>query len=116
MRVLQADGHVSIDPDTGDRRGYRIAATEAGHAMLTDFREGLVTRFSPVLEGWDAAEVHQLADGLSLLNQSMDAARHAAAARTTAPSWWRAATSDDAIPVSEAGRTREQRTHGRSEA
>jgi DNA-binding MarR family transcriptional regulator len=89
VRGLQEAGRVAIEPDCGDRRGYRIVITAAGSAMLTDFRAGLLARVAPVFRGWDAAEVTALADGLTRLEEAMGVAREQRAAGTGATTWWR---------------------------
>ncbi|MBV9847215.1 MAG: MarR family transcriptional regulator [Kutzneria sp.] len=89
IRNLQRAGHLSIEPDVGDRRGYRIAVTDVGRAMLHNFRQDLVARFAPALEGWTPEQVRVLADGLGRLNKSMDAALENRKRQTQAASWWR---------------------------
>lgn len=88
VRALQHAGRVSITPDREDHRGYRIALTDTGRSMLDDFRENLVSRFAPVLHGWDPAELRALVDGMVRLNAAMDAARETLPARRGS-SWWR---------------------------
>lgn len=90
VRGLQGAGQVAVDPDPGDGRSYRIALTPAGRALLDEFRDELVTRFAPVVAGWDPAEVAALADGLARLAAAMSAARRAAPPRPPRPAWWRA--------------------------
>lgn len=97
VRALQHAGRLSVIADTGDGRGYRIALTEAGASMLADFREGLVARFAPALEGWSPEQVRALADGLARLNHAMETAQ----ARLPAPgggSWWRAPAAVTDLP------------------
>lgn len=89
VQGLQRAGHVVIDPDPGDRRSYRITLTDDGAAMLRDFRRDLVTRFAPVVEEWDPAELAALADGLNKLATAMQDAHASADQRPTRPHWWR---------------------------
>jgi DNA-binding MarR family transcriptional regulator len=90
VQGLQRAGHVMINLDPDDRRSYRIALTDDGAAMLHDFRRDLVTRFTPVVEGWDPAELAALADGLDKLATAMRDARTSADQRPPRPHWWRA--------------------------
>jgi DNA-binding MarR family transcriptional regulator len=90
VRGLQRAGHVVIEPDPDDRRSYRIALSAEGAAMLRDFRSDLVTRFAPVVDGWDPAEVAALADGLNKLAAALDEARASAGRQHARPHWWRA--------------------------
>jgi DNA-binding MarR family transcriptional regulator len=92
VRALQAAGHLAIDPDPRDRRSYRIVLTATGKALLEEFRQGLITRFAPVVAGWDPAELEQLADGLTRLAAAMTRERRAAALQPGRSSWWRADT------------------------
>lgn len=89
VQALQRTGHVVIDPDPDDRRSYRIALTDTGARLLREFRSGLVTRFAPVVEGWDAAELAALADGLTRLATAMRDARESAGQQPARPHWWR---------------------------
>ncbi len=93
VRGLQGAGQVAVDPDPGDGRSYRIILTAAGSALLDEFRDELVTRFAPVVAGWDPAELAALADGLTKLAAAMTAARRAAGPRPGRAAWWRAGTS-----------------------
>lgn len=91
VKGLQHTGHLAIDPDPADRRSYRIVLTEAGNAMLRDFRTGLVRRFTPVIEDWTPAEVAVLADGLAKLASAMAKVRDTPAP-ASGPNWWRPST------------------------
>jgi DNA-binding MarR family transcriptional regulator len=94
VRRLHRQGHVSIQPAAGDRRSYLIVETASGRRLLQDFQDNLIARFTPILRGWDNAEVRALADGLSRLGHSMTAAVDRAAGPPSATSWWRETTSD----------------------
>lgn len=89
VRALQQRGHVSTHPDPSDHRGYRIAITAAGQRMLGAFRQDLVARFAPALDGWAAADVETLADGLTKLNAAMDEALETRSRRAGTRAWWR---------------------------
>lgn len=90
VQGLQRTGYVVIDPDPRDRRSYRIALTDKGTRTLRDFQAGLITRFAPVIQGWDAEELAALADGVTRLAAAMHDARASASQQSTRPHWWRA--------------------------
>jgi len=92
VRGLERAGHVAIEPDPDDRRGYRITLTDQGAAMLHDFQQDLVTRFTPVLANWDPTDVAALADGLDNLATAMRDARATADQRPATRHWWRTST------------------------
>lgn len=104
VRGLRDDGRVTIDPDPGDGRSYRIVLTPAGQAMLDEFRDELTTRFALVLDGWDQAEVAALADGLAKLLGSMGTARRTLDPRQgRSAAWWRADTPAEGADTSAKG-------------
>jgi DNA-binding MarR family transcriptional regulator len=83
VHALERDGRLVAVADPADGRSYIIEVTEAGHTALKEFREDLVARFRPVLEGFDSQEVHTLALLLSRLADSMGSV--AVTARVRAP-------------------------------
>ena len=87
VRALQEKGLITIAPDADDGRSYAITLTQAGATMLRDFRDGLVTRFTPVVADWSPAELVELARQLTRLAEAMSSAT---TRRTpTNAIWWR---------------------------
>jgi DNA-binding MarR family transcriptional regulator len=87
VRALQEKGMITIAPDADDGRSYAISLSKAGEAALRDYRDGLVTKFSPAVADWSPEELTTLATQLTRLADSLSTAR---TARTpTSGIWWR---------------------------
>ncbi|WP_194912513.1 MarR family winged helix-turn-helix transcriptional regulator [Catenulispora rubra] len=90
VKRLEEAGYVRIEADPSDGRSYLIHPTATGSALLEDFRLRLVARFTPVLEGWDPAEVDSLTAALARLNDAMAAAVSRDAEQPVVKNRWRA--------------------------
>ncbi len=61
-------GLIGLAPDPDDGRAWLVHLTEEGRARFTRVRGGLRARYAQRLEGWDRAEVAELARLLHRLN------------------------------------------------
>lgn len=87
VRALQEKGMITIAPDADDGRSYAITLTTVAETALREYRDGLVTRFSPAVADWSPAELLTLATQLTRLAESLSSA---GTARTpTSAIWWR---------------------------
>jgi DNA-binding MarR family transcriptional regulator len=87
VRALQEKGLITIAPDADDGRSYAISLSKTGEAALREYRDGLVTRFTPAVADWSPEELATLATQLTRLADSLTTAR---TARTpTSGIWWR---------------------------
>ncbi|MER0241843.1 MarR family winged helix-turn-helix transcriptional regulator [Streptomyces sp. 796.1] len=68
LRALETLGLVARAPDPDDGRAWLVHLTEEGRTRFTRVREGLRARYAQRLEGWDRAEVAELARLLHRLN------------------------------------------------
>lgn len=74
ITALDAAGEIEVEPDPLDGRSYRVHLSAQGTASLARFRDDLVDRFSPALDGWSAGDAAALTVLLARLNASMTAA------------------------------------------
>ncbi|WP_308283774.1 MarR family winged helix-turn-helix transcriptional regulator [Streptomyces buecherae] len=68
LRALERLGLIGRAPDPDDGRAWLVHLTEEGRARFTRVRGGLRARYAQRLEGWDRAEVAELARLLHRLN------------------------------------------------
>lgn len=68
LRALEALGLIARAPDPDDGRAWLVHLTEEGRTRFNRVREGLRARYAKRLEGWDRAEVAELARLLHRLN------------------------------------------------
>ncbi|MCG8407192.1 MAG: MarR family transcriptional regulator [Phycisphaerales bacterium] len=69
VQQLESQGVVRREPDPGDGRATRIAATPKGHRLLKQGRGRRVNLLVEWLGGLDTADIHKLEKGLVVLEQ-----------------------------------------------
>ncbi len=70
VRTLEAEGHVAVDIDPGDRRSCFLTLTDAGRKEVERLTEVGLARFAAFVEDWDPEEVRTLGRLLWKLEQS----------------------------------------------
>ncbi|MBB5936942.1 MarR family winged helix-turn-helix transcriptional regulator [Streptomyces zagrosensis] len=68
LRALETLGLIARAPDPDDGRAWLVQLTEEGRTRFTRVRGGLRARYAQRLEGWNRAEVAELARLLHRLN------------------------------------------------
>ncbi|MGK5629057.1 MarR family winged helix-turn-helix transcriptional regulator [Streptomyces sp. URMC 123] len=68
LRALESLGLITREPDPADGRASLVALTEEGHTRFSAVRNARRARYVRKLEGWDRAEVAELARLLHRLN------------------------------------------------
>jgi DNA-binding MarR family transcriptional regulator len=89
IQRLEAEGHVKVAADPGDRRSCRVTLAESGRAEIARLQEIGIQRFASFVEKWDVAEVRELTRLLRKLEKSKAEVNAADAAPKPAVVRWR---------------------------
>lgn len=72
VTTLQNQGYVGRETDPRDRRAQLVALTDAGHALLVDAHQRLVSAFGEVLADWSEDEAARMAADLERLRRDFE--------------------------------------------
>src|SRR6185436_5359605 len=71
VTALERAGYVERDTDPEDGRAHRVSVTDAGRKVLEESHRRMVHAFTRALEGWSAAEIAALSEGLERLREDV---------------------------------------------